>query len=80
MFPVGADKQPLTKNGFHDATQNEEQIIAWWEKWPDANIGLDLPADIAVIVIDPRNGAMQQLSDFEPTRTVQTPGMGWHLY
>ncbi|MFO0932928.1 MAG: bifunctional DNA primase/polymerase [Planctomycetota bacterium] len=27
-------------HGFHDATTDETRIRAWWETWPDANIGL----------------------------------------
>jgi hypothetical protein len=80
VFPVGADKRPLTEHGLHDATQNEEQINAWWERWPDANVALDLPTDIAVIDIDPRNGATYTPEDFDLTRTVRTPSGGWHLY
>lgn len=80
VFPVGADKRPITEHGLHDATQNEEQIRAWWERWPDANVALDLPADIAVIDIDPRNGATEEPGDFLATRTVKTPSGGWHLY
>lgn len=80
VFPVGADKRPLTQHGLKDATQNEDQINAWWALWPDANVALDLPTNIAVIDIDPRNGATAKPSDFATTRVVQTPGMGWHLY
>lgn len=80
MFPVGADKRPLTEHGQHDATQNEQQIAEWWERWPDANVALDLPPTLAVIDIDPRNGAVETPNDFPATRTVRTPSGGWHLY
>ena len=33
-------KTPVSKHGLHDATQDEAVIRAWWERWPDANVGL----------------------------------------
>ena len=33
-------KHPRTLNGFKDANTDENRIIDWWEKYPDANIGL----------------------------------------
>jgi len=41
VFPCHpADKRPLTRNGFKDATTDEQQIRAWWQQWPDALIGM----------------------------------------
>ena len=44
-------KEPLTKHGFKDATTDEKQIRAWWERWPNANIGL-VPGPANLVVID----------------------------
>lgn len=33
-------KAPLTAHGCKDATTDTEQIVKWWESWPDANIGI----------------------------------------
>ena len=51
-------KHPRTPHGFKDASNAAQQIKQWWEKWPDANIGVPTgPAsDLLVIDIDPRNG------------------------
>ncbi len=58
VFPVKPKgKAPLTRNGFKDATTDEKQILAWWEKWPNANIGLvPGPAHLVVIDIDGEEG------------------------
>src|SRR6266542_3699665 len=32
-------KEPLTENGFKDATDDPERVVALWRKNPDANIG-----------------------------------------
>lgn len=41
VFPCAPkDKTPLTAKGFLEATQDAEQIEAWWTARPDANIGL----------------------------------------
>ncbi len=41
VFPVKPrGKLPLTRRGLHDASTEAAQIRAWWEQWPDANIGV----------------------------------------
>jgi putative DNA primase/helicase len=51
-------KEPLTKNGWKDATRDEGQILRWWDRWPDANIGVACgPSGIAVLDIDAKAGA-----------------------
>ena len=41
VFPLRpSDKAPLTQHGFKDSSNDREQIIAWWTRWPKANIGL----------------------------------------
>ena len=45
-------KTPLTHHGFKDATQNRGQIEAWWEKWPDALIGVPTGKATNLLVID----------------------------
>jgi len=45
-------KHPMTATGFHDASADEEQVKAWWSKWPTANIGLPTGHDFDVVDID----------------------------
>ncbi len=45
-------KQPLTKNGCHDATRDEQQITAWWTRRPDALIGMRTGRISRVVVLD----------------------------
>lgn len=40
VFPlIPRAKRPLTANGFKDASLDPAVIAAWWERWPEANIG-----------------------------------------
>ncbi len=48
-------KHPRTEHGAHDSTNDEAVIRKWWERWPDANIGMTLDGLVAVDE-DPRNG------------------------
>jgi hypothetical protein len=59
VFPCRAgDKMPLVRHGFKQATRDERQILQWWDRWPDANIGIACAAaGIAVVDIDVRHGA-----------------------
>lgn len=54
VFPIKEkSKIPLTSNGFKDATTDPAIIRSWWEKWPNANIGVDCGrSNLAVIDLD----------------------------
>lgn len=73
VFPVAAgDKHPLISkgaggHGCHDATRDSSIIKAWWQRWPEANIGLATGSinDIVVLDVDPRNGGDAALADLE---------------
>ena len=52
VFPCKPQlKVPLTANGHHAATTDQEQIEKWWTVVPDANIGLSLKAS-GLIAVD----------------------------
>ncbi|HZZ61496.1 MAG TPA: bifunctional DNA primase/polymerase [Roseiarcus sp.] len=52
VFPVAADKKPLTAHGFKDAATEEKQIREWWRKWPYADVGWAVPSDVVVVDLD----------------------------
>jgi Bifunctional DNA primase/polymerase, N-terminal len=33
-------KEPLTRHGVKDASSDPQEIVRWFERWPDANVGL----------------------------------------
>lgn len=85
-------KTPITAHGVKDATDNLDQVRAWWTATPDANIGLATGGASGVIVIDidgreaeERYGLMLLThgAPGSPTcpdgASVRT-GNGWHLY
>ena len=44
--------------GFKDATRDEGKILRWWDRWPDANIGIACGASgLVVLDIDSKHGA-----------------------
>ncbi len=45
-------KSPLTQHGLFDATQDAEQIRAWWQRWPDALVGVPTGATTGLVVVD----------------------------
>ena len=82
-----AGKHPRVKGGFKVATTDARQIEAWWQKWPDSNIGIATGAvsGIVVIDIDGANGlATLQALVAQHGALPQTPivktARGWHLY
>jgi len=56
-------KHPRVLGGWKKATTDKEQIDAWWDKWPDANIGLLMgpDADIVCLDIDKKHGGLKTL-------------------
>jgi hypothetical protein len=55
-------KEDLT-NGLHSATTDEAQIRAWWERWPNASIGIATgPSGLAVLDDDPAKGGRDTLA------------------
>jgi hypothetical protein len=53
VFPcVPGGKQPLTPHGFHDATSSARVVHQWWQRTPDANIGLPTGGSTGILVVD----------------------------
>jgi hypothetical protein len=86
IIPVAKNKKPLI--GWIHYQKNkatEEEIRAWYKKWPDANIGIVTGAisGIAVIDID-TEGGRQAIQEYIPDSLVMpaanTPSGGQHLY
>jgi len=92
VFPIAAGNRcPLIKggNGCHDATDNLDQICAWWHRWPRANWGIAAGevSNLLIVDFDPVNGADASVAKlaaegkiFTPTLQVLTASEGRHLY
>jgi hypothetical protein len=81
-------KHPLTRHGLHDATTDGVAIEGWWQRWPEANVGISTgPAQLVVIDVDPANGGWESLSRlydagyrWRCTWIVVSGGGGVHFY
>lgn len=95
VFPLKyRDKVPLTKNGCKDATTDAAQIKAWWQKYPNANIGLatgsvsqnvfvidlDIDEDRGIDGYHSLEDWQREHGDFPETWTAITGRGGYHLY
>lgn len=95
VFPLKyRDKVPLTRNGCKDATTDAAQIKAWWQKYPNANIGLatgsvsqnvfvidlDIDEDCGIDGYHSLEGWQREHGDFPETWTAITGRGGYHLY
>lgn len=88
------DKVPLTRNGCKDATTDAAQIKAWWQKYPNANIGLatgsvsqnvfvidlDIDEDRGIDGYHSLEDWQREHGDFPETWTAITGRGGYHLY
>src|SRR5215472_248838 len=83
-------KHPRTQHGLLDATTDPKRIREWWDKWPDANIGMATGkrSGIVVLDIDDDEGkyGSSTLADLEhqhtplPVTLTCVTGGGRHLY
>ncbi|KKK75871.1 hypothetical protein LCGC14_2869390, partial [marine sediment metagenome] len=55
MFPTRHDKTPYPgTRGVLEATTDPRQIEMWWQRWPDANVAMDVGgAGMMVLDLDP---------------------------
>lgn len=59
VFPLcPGEKSPRVTHGFHAATTDLSCIRHWWDRWPEANIGVPTGevSGLIVLDIDPRHG------------------------
>ncbi len=85
VFPLRPrTKEPFSGLGVYCATSNAAQITQWWQRWPQANIGLHCGGS-GILAIDmdsykdTYNGAGFLTSDDEQTITNLTGSGGTHL-
>jgi hypothetical protein len=81
-------KHPTTRHGLKDASWSNAQLEAWWDRHPEANIGIQTGASAGIVVIDidPRHGGDEALAelvrehgDLPATVEALTGGGGRHL-
>jgi putative DNA primase/helicase len=91
IFPCISDgKSPLITGWQEKASSSKEVVAAWWDKYPNANIGLltGKKANLVVVDVDVKKGArgMESLKQLQDecgkldTRMVHTPSGGLHYY
>ena len=78
-------KHPLTPHGLKDATSDLGRLSQWWQRWPQANIGLVTGEVADVLDIDGPAGwaAVRRFTadhDLRLEGPLVRTGSGWHLY
>lgn len=74
-------KEPATKHGKDDATEDTATITRWWTRNPECNIGIRPPEGVLVVDIDPRNNGDLSLRGRLPeTWTAETGSGGLHIW
>jgi bifunctional DNA primase/polymerase-like protein/uncharacterized protein DUF2637 len=77
-------KHPLVRHGIHDATTDPAQLERWWQRWPQANLGLATGIVFDALDVDGPAGldALRNLARAADLRLpgplVATGGGGWH--
>jgi putative DNA primase/helicase len=81
VFPVAGKSQPLVKwDPLQERRATEAQLISWWNKWPDANIGVALGKVSNLLRIDcdgpQAEIELAKLGGLPPTLAFQSPSGG----
>jgi Bifunctional DNA primase/polymerase, N-terminal/Primase C terminal 1 (PriCT-1) len=64
VFPVSKDKQPLTENGFYDATTDLSIIERIWSRWSRSNLAIATGVSrLAVIDVDPSRAGRESFNE-----------------
>ena len=84
VFPCNG-KLPRTEHGFHDASTDTDTVISWWQRWPDANIGIATGARSGLVVLDVDvqhggQGTLNERGKLPEAPEVLTGGGGKHIY
>lgn len=83
VIPVDSNKKPLVKwEEYQKRIASIDEIEAWFEQWPNANIGVVTGSisKLIVVDIDPRHGGTNKLFKEFKTPCSITGGGGWHYY
>jgi len=86
VIPVKPDKTPYIKwEPFQKRLASEQEISDWWQKWPDAMIGIVTGkiSNLAVIDVDTDEG-LEAIQEYIPDSLLMpiadTPSGGLHMY
>ena len=84
VFPLRPrGKEPLTKHGFKDATDDEAQIRRWWAQSPSANIGIASGCEhgiAAIVVAGPEGEKRLALFGKLPATARSKTEDGWQYF
>jgi hypothetical protein len=61
----GTDCRHELCHGLYAATSDPVRVGRWWGRWPQANIGGRVPANLLVVDVDPRHGGLARLAELE---------------
>ncbi len=90
VFPCRPDKTPYTNKGFHDATTDAGIIRHWWQRWPDALVGMPTGQTSGRVILDCDNktgehegqrsldALIAECGDLPDTPRAITPTKGTH--
>lgn len=74
-------KHPRVSDWKSRATTDTAQIVEWWEKWPNSNVGLATGGPLQVIDIDSELGEINLAEHWAPPDTLEVrTSKGRHLY
>lgn len=80
VIPLKGKKPRIKWKKYQKTKPSRSRVRKWWDRWPEANIGVVTGRVSGIIVVDiDKESALDELN-IPKTLTVQTGGGGWHFY
>lgn len=86
VHPCRAGKEAYLEGWPERATTDEDKVTSWWQRWPDALVGVATGRGLVVVDVDGDEGAAslaaltERYGPLPPTRMVRTGGGGYHFW
>jgi hypothetical protein len=86
VHPCRADKKAYLEGWPERATTDEDKVTSWWQRWPDALVGVATGRGLVVVDVDGDEGAAslaaltERYGPLPQTRMVRTGGGGYHFW
>src|SRR3972149_8068951 len=77
VIPLDRKTSLIKGEEFQNRLPTEQEVIDWWTKWPNANIGIVTGRISGIVVVDVDGG---EVPDFPDTPHCQTSPDKFHFY
>jgi hypothetical protein len=80
VIPLQGKKALIPWAKYQNETPTQEDVEAWWGRWPTANVGIITGKDVVVVDADSRESIKWVIDNLPRTPWAAQTGKGMHFY